>query len=677
MSQRMSHLESSSSYFGLEDPQWLCMVTLFIASVVTLVLYFVQYFHPGLIGSRRRAASDDNAAEEEEAAALLGWALSVKSWKSQWKGAWCRALNEEAIKRGGAPLLTFEEDGLEASELTVSKVSSFQKSATNKAASCIVVGEKLQFSFCAASEAVAEPYKYTASVAPVELQLQLHMQQVQDKIKVSWEVSCLATEGLEVTPVLTQGATNMWTAASIKEQLRQLLCATQPSVLLSCRPAQASERKEAHNKVLSPPKPPRAHDWKLLVKNTRVTFNQEEDAAGSINPLCVLQLDEPPQRFSTSVLKNTTNPTWDQPFVFELNGRSKELSVQLLNDGQPPESSLLGKVCVPFDLVKKHPKGEQTFALKTKDTVTGSLTTEFTYLEPSEVRSWQPPTPAASKRVEMDRTVMPCGTVVTTITAVKSKPGRPLPLNNTEPALKMVDSKNKLAERRVSEQVSILGGTVSKALSSSDTELLMLNGTDPVAEAAIKQLHQSAKQKLKSPVKKSTIIISGIAKTPLSQDDELALMAGYAAQMDASMSESSSTQDVTTPIALGTSSLPEGSEPQEGPTGVGRPPEDWETPAEEALDNTSLSMCVSEASCKKSRGSFLQKSAKLFFRRRHQRKEPGMSQSHNDLVYLESPAAVERASRTATLSRMLIRKSKSNKNKSKANGSAPSGDPHV
>lgn len=52
---------------------------------------------------------------------------------------------------------------------------------------------------------------------------------------------------------------------------------------------------------------------------------------------------------------------------------------------------------------------------------------QFTYLEPSEVRSWHPPTPAYSKRVEMDRTVMPCGTVVTTITAVKSKPGRALP----------------------------------------------------------------------------------------------------------------------------------------------------------------------------------------------------------------------------------------------------------
>lgn len=76
----------------------------------------------------------------------------------------------------------------------------------------------------------------------------------------------------------------------------------------------------------------------------------------------------------------------------------------------------------------------------------------------------------------------------------------------------MVANKPKLSERRVSEQVSMLGTTVSKALSSSDTELLMLNGTDPVAEAAIRQLHQSAKQKLKSPVKKSTIIISGIAK---------------------------------------------------------------------------------------------------------------------------------------------------------------------
>lgn len=88
----------------------------------------------------------------------------------------------------------------------------------------------------------------------------------------------------------------------------------------------------------------------------------------------------------------------------------------------------------------------------------------------------------------------------------------------------------------------------------------------------------------------------------MSQDDELALMAGYAAAMDASMSESSSTQDVTAAIVSGTSSPPDVSEPQEGPSGNGRPPEDWESQTGEELDHTSLSMCVSEASCKKSRG---------------------------------------------------------------------------
>ncbi|XP_040006202.1 C2 domain-containing protein 2 [Xiphias gladius] len=671
----MSDSESAGSYFGLEDPQWLCMVTLFIASLVTLTVYLLQYFQQRGVGNEQRTA-EDNAAKEE-AAALLEWALSLKTWKSQWRRAWCRALNDESRKRGDALLLTFEDDDLEATELMVSHVSSFRKSARNQAACCSVVGEKLQFSLSATWTAMAtvDPCKYTVCIAPLEVQLDLQMQEAENEVKVSWGVSHLETEELQVTSTFTKDNANTSSVAAIKEQMRQLLCATRPSVLLSCRPAQASEVKEAQNKVVSPPKPPRAHDWKLLVKNIRMTLNQEEDAAGSMNPVCVLQLDDPPQKFNTSVLKNTTEPSWDQPFIFELNGRSKELNIQLINDGQPQENSLIGQVSVPVDLIKKQPKGQQTFALMTKDMVTGSLTTDFTYLEPSEVRSWHPPTPASNKRVEMDRTVMPCGTVVTTITAVKSKPGRPLPLGlNIDPAQKAVTNKPKLSERRVSEQASMLGAKVSKALSSSDTELLMLNGTDPVAEAAIRQLHQSAKQKLKSPVKKSTIIISGIAKTPLSQDEELSLMAGYAAAMDASMSEGSSTQDVTAAIASGTSSPPEMSEPQEGPSGIGRPPEDWESQTGEELDHSSLSMCVSEANCKKSRGSFLQKSAKLFFRRRHQRKDPGMSQSHNDLVYLESPAAVERASRTATLSRMLNRKSKS---KSKANGSTSMGEPQA
>lgn len=102
--QRMSDVESSSSSFGLEDPQWLCMVTLFIASLVTLILYFVQYFHQKGVGNELREAQDN--AAKEEAASLLGWALSLKSWKSKWRGAWCRALNNESRKRGVSLMTT-------------------------------------------------------------------------------------------------------------------------------------------------------------------------------------------------------------------------------------------------------------------------------------------------------------------------------------------------------------------------------------------------------------------------------------------------------------------------------------------------------------------------------------------------------------------------------------------
>ena len=94
----MSDPESSETFFGLGDPQWLCMVTLFIASVLTLLLYLVQYVQHGYLANGPRPAQ--NNASKEEADALLEWMLSLQSWKSQWKEAWCRALNNESRRSG-------------------------------------------------------------------------------------------------------------------------------------------------------------------------------------------------------------------------------------------------------------------------------------------------------------------------------------------------------------------------------------------------------------------------------------------------------------------------------------------------------------------------------------------------------------------------------------------------
>lgn len=97
----MSDIESSSSSsWAPEDPQWLFLLTLFIASVLTIILYLLQYF-------QQKAVVFEPAAEDEvahqEAASLLGWALSLTSWKSQWSEAWCRALSDQSRKLGVSP----------------------------------------------------------------------------------------------------------------------------------------------------------------------------------------------------------------------------------------------------------------------------------------------------------------------------------------------------------------------------------------------------------------------------------------------------------------------------------------------------------------------------------------------------------------------------------------------
>ncbi|KAG7322735.1 hypothetical protein KOW79_014081 [Hemibagrus wyckioides] len=636
-----------------ESLQWPCLVTLFLASVVTLIIYLVQYFGVFRRGSGTRAGWE----ECEEADRLLSWLLELKSWRTEWRRAWIRALNNHRCITQGALQLVFEEDGVQSSELSVHHVSSFNRSPGRKDVQCEVIGDNLQFSLsaCPNSGSTPPPLRYSVKISPLQLQLALQMTEVDGEVQITWGLEQRDLTHLQLTPIYTQGASVCLSEAAVKSRLQQVLCETRATVTLSSRTAQPTELKEVRNRILevsSPPKPPRAHQWKLLVKNVRVVYSQENGAAGSLSPQCVMQLDDPPQKLSTSVLNNVSEPVWDQPFIFELSGRSKELNIQLLDHGKPPESCVLGQVCVPFNLVKRSPRGQHTFTLSNTHQVIGSLTTELSYLEPSEVRTWQPPTPAPTKRVEMDRTVMPCGTVVTTVTAVRSRPGRSLPTESMKPP-----TKAKLTERRVSEQPSMLGAKVSKALSSSDTELLMLNGTDPVAEAAIRQLYESAKQKLKSPVKKSTIIISGVAKAPLSQDEEMTLMAGYAAAMDASMAESpdSTRQESET---LSEPCISDVTDPLEGPSGA-----DWESQTGEESDKASLSLCVSESGSKKGKGSFLHKGARLFFRRRQQRKEPGMSQSHNDLQYLEQ--AEER--RTATFKRIINRKLLP-KHKSKANG---------
>ncbi|KFQ81119.1 C2 domain-containing protein 2, partial [Phaethon lepturus] len=603
-------------------------------------------------------------------------------------------------------LLTFEDDDpQEPLELAVKQVVSVVKSAQEKVVSCNVVGDAVKFVVTVShtSPAAAESQSYSVKLSPLHLQLQLYVKDKGEDVKVEWFLTNANEINFEIQPTVQEVSQFKGTCAipeTLRDVLKNLFSSVSPSVVLSTRPTDIKEVQNVQNISLlpqgtSPPKPPRAHELKLLVKNIAVNLT-DHSAAGSTNLACIVQLDDPMQKFSSSVAKNAANPFWKEEFIFELSAKSKALQLQIVEDGKL-DSPLSVKVAVPLDLFRKQPSGQQSFALNSRASESssepgpglGSISAEFSFIEPNELKTWQVSSPVPATKIEKDRTVMPCGTVVTTVTAVKTKPrleGRSSPLSTDSPVKTPV--KVKVIEKDFSIQaIHSHGAPVSKTLSSSDTELLVLNGTDPVAEAAIRQLSESAKQKLKSPRKKSTIIISGVSKTSLSQDSEAALMMDYAAAMDSSCKEvgppsvEEAVAKVTTSdekLSLGASEIVPDTDPQQSTRkawGLENGSQQWDTST--LLDQTceeisGSSLSVSETgSMKKSKGGILKKSAKLFFRRRHHQKDPGMSQSHNDLVYLQQPLSEETRKKGGTLSRILNRKLLSkNKSKNKLNGAS-------
>ncbi|XP_006108865.2 C2 domain-containing protein 2-like, partial [Myotis lucifugus] len=356
--------------------------------------------------------------------------------------------------------------------------------------------------------------------------LELRMKEEREDIPIRWSFLSLPEMAITIQPRAPGEDRAVEVKAiceTLKDILKYLVSSASPSVVLSIKPVDVREvqnlqRTSPAPQEPCPPKPPRAHDLKLLVKNIRASLLNRPGASGPANLRCQVQLNDPVQKLSSVLPKNTTDLAWEAEFTFELNAKSKELHLQISEDGQSSEA-LLATTTIPLDLFKKQPSGPQSFMLSRGPSgdgaALGSVTAEFCYVEPAEAKSWHTPPPVPAAKIEKDRTVMPCGTVVTTVTAVKTKPrfdaGRASPLSSESPLRTPV--KVRVIEKDISVQaISCHSPPVSKTLSSSDTELLVLNGSDPVAEVAIRQLSESSKLKLKSPRKRSTIIISGISK---------------------------------------------------------------------------------------------------------------------------------------------------------------------
>uniref|UniRef100_A0A670K0G1 Uncharacterized protein n=1 Tax=Podarcis muralis TaxID=64176 RepID=A0A670K0G1_PODMU len=189
------------------------------------------------------------------------------------------------------------------------------------------------------------------------------------------------------------------------------------------------------------------------------------------------------------------------------------------------------------------------------------------------------------------------------------------------------------------------------------------NGLDPVAET--------------TPTKRSTLIISGVSKVPIAED-EMALSLGYAASLEATLQDDS----MATGISEYGHSITDATQQLEASYSAQR--ELDETTRSDISERPSLEDVESETgstgaletrSLKDHKVNFLRSGTKLIFRRKNKQKEAGLSQSHDDLP--NAGASSSGRKKSGSFSRRLIKRfSFKSKPKPKANGSTLAMDKH-
>ncbi|XP_011266550.2 uncharacterized protein LOC105257550 isoform X5 [Camponotus floridanus] len=125
---------------------------------------------------------------------------------------------------------------------------------------------------------------------------------------------------------------------------------------------------------------------RLLVKVVRATDLGGQQ--GAMDPYCVVELDEPPQKNQTSVKKDTKNPLWDEAFLFDISHNTTEVLLEVF-DHVNRSQRFLGLGIVGVEELLANPSQRQIIPLQARpyeeDDITGTLTVEFLFIEGAEV----------------------------------------------------------------------------------------------------------------------------------------------------------------------------------------------------------------------------------------------------------------------------------------------------
>ncbi|OPJ68341.1 C2 domain-containing protein 2-like isoform B [Patagioenas fasciata monilis] len=488
---------------------------------------------------------------------------------------------------------------------------------------------------------------YHVTLAVLQAQVEIHLEEIQNEgLLVSWMFKDRPDLNLSVFPRLqlreNEGRVDL---STIRDLIEDTIVNTQPAMMVNLKACTAGAAAVPSNKLTreSPSRVAAAPlGSKLLLRNLRV-LNLGSQGKGGVGEIrCMAELDSPPQQKQTRLVTAgsadaAAETEWNEELFLELGPRSKELKLQVLGNSDGGTNVLLAHATLLLDSLGKQPSGRQVCSLApgAGQSLSGEATIVLELLfqeSPASLSAQQATSVRTSitptKKVEMDRTIMPDGTIVTTVTTIQSRPKADCKLDSPSRS----PSKVEVTEKKTT--VLLESGC---PLPSSSRDSHMPNGLDPVAETAIRQLTETNnKPAKKTPTKRSTLIISGVSKVPIAQD-EMALSLGYAASLEATAYRDSASEGTADRVHDSTelSQLLEAS-----PAGQGASQELDETTRSDISERPSVEDVESETgstgaletrSLKDHKVSFLQSGTKLIFRRRSKQKEAGLSQSHDDL----------------------------------------------
>ncbi|XP_038145052.1 phospholipid transfer protein C2CD2L isoform X1 [Cyprinodon tularosa] len=699
----------------LQELGWLCMVALFLTSLLIVLGWLLQYSltvlriwksrkvskqfggetvwlqqqHAffsqlqqiqagsvwGYLLMKLRSRKGGGAASEAGVKGLLTSLFSFKPFREQWQRTWVKALNEQACRHGSSLQITFDSSLQLTAGSGIDSVTCTDQSANKMVLHCKCWVDRLTFPVTVTqqSPAAVSMDTYQITTAPMMAKVKVSLEEVEDEgLLISWSLSKQPSFSLTVSPckLQRQGPGAGADLDMIKGMVEDSLFSAQPAMVLNLKASVSPSSSPMDH--LSVGTSSTSHGFlvrRLLLQQLRVTLNKGLwSRAGEL--CCVVSLDQPSAERRTSFLPVPSNLNaaleWSEDITLELGPETKELRIRLLERSGSSEQFHMGHASIALNVRSKIPTGQHVLSLSPGPGLAphATISTELLYVQTEDPRSSQNALPIRSsltptKKVDVDRTVMPDGTIVTTVTTVQSR----VKLDHS-PGDSPLRSPSKVEVNEKKAAVSAdEKGSSSPNLSKSSR---LSNGLDPVAETAIRQLTESAsKAARKTPTKRSTLIISGVSKVPLTEDS-CALSTGYAAAMDAMHGNH---------IRAGHHQDPDETTPSDASERPSVDDVESDTGSAGALETRSL---------KDHKVGFLQSGSKLLFRRRNREKEPCLSQSHEDISNMgnnfTAPATGTIRKKSGSFSRRIIKRfsfRSSGKSKGKAaatNGGAGSVD---